>query len=302
MDFQCIPGSDSWDKIMIVDKGWSSDKKYYIETKDGSKLLLRISNIEKEESKRKDYDLIALIAETGIRMSKPVAFGRCDEESIYTLFTWVEGDDLEEVLPTLSKEVQYNLGYKAGQTLSLIHGCTCIKKKEVWVVRFNRKIDRNMDVYGHCPIKFEGSDHIINYINKHRVLLNERPQVVQHGDYHVGNMVIDNGEIGVIDFNRLDCGDPWEEFNRISFSASISGEFASGMINGYFSDSVPDDFFRLLALYIGSNQLSSIPWAMKFGDNDVEYMLKQARMVLRWYDNYKSYIPIWYVSGRLKPY
>jgi len=301
MDFKCIPGSDSWDKVMIVDKGWSSDKKYFIETKEGSKLLLRISNVDEEETKRKDYDLIALIAETGIRMSKPVGFGRCDEESIYTLFTWVEGDDLEEVLPTLSKEVQYSLGYKAGETLSLIHGCTCEKNNEVWVVRFNRKIDRNIEVYGRCPIKFEGSDHIINYINEHRVLLNERPQVLQHGDYHVGNMVIDNGEIGIIDFNRLDCGDPWEEFNRISFSATISGEFASGMINGYFNDSVPDDFFKLLALYIGSNQLSSIPWAMKFGDDDVDYMLKQARMVLSWYDNFKSYIPNWYVSGKLKP-
>jgi len=32
------------------------------------------------------------------------------------------------------------------------------------------------------------------------------------------------------DFNRLDYGDPWEEFNRIVWCAGISKQFASGRI------------------------------------------------------------------------
>ena len=34
--------------------------------------------------------------------------------------------------------------------------------------------------------------------------------------------------------------------------------FASGIVNGYFDDNVPMGFWRLLALYISSNTLSSV--------------------------------------------
>ena len=40
-----IPNSDAFMKIELIHKGWSGDKKYYIETIDGERLLLRISDI-----------------------------------------------------------------------------------------------------------------------------------------------------------------------------------------------------------------------------------------------------------------
>ena len=51
----------------------------------------------------------------------------------------------------------------------------------------------------------------------------------------------------------LSFGDPWEEFNRIVWSAQVSTPFASGMIDGYFDNEVPDLFWKLLALYITTN-------------------------------------------------
>ena len=70
--------------------------------------------------------------------------------------------------------------------------------------------------------------------------------------------------------------------------------FASGYINGYFSHQVPDIFFRLLVLYIVNNQLSSIPWAIPFGEGEVNTMLKITKDVLAWYDDFKTHIPNWY--------
>jgi aminoglycoside phosphotransferase (APT) family kinase protein len=166
-----------------------------------------------------------------------------------------------------------------------------------WSEYFNKKIDRKIEKYKACPIKFEGSDYIINYINRNRYLLEDRPQVFQHGDYHIGNMILTkNGSVGIIDFNRLGFGDPWEEFNRITFCAGVSKFFASGRINGYFNNNIPDTFFRLLALYIGSNQLSSIPWAIPFGQEDINFMLKQANDVINWYNGFETHIPSWYIS------
>ena len=38
-----ITGSDTFKKILPLDKGYSGDKKFYIETYDNRRLLLRIS-------------------------------------------------------------------------------------------------------------------------------------------------------------------------------------------------------------------------------------------------------------------
>lgn len=51
----------------------------------------------------------------------------------------------------------------------------------------------------------------------------------------------------------------WESrFNRIVWCAQKAPLFASGIVNGYFDDNVPMGFWRLLALYISSNTLSSV--------------------------------------------
>ena len=106
-------------------------------------------------------------------------------------------------------------------------------------------------------MKIDGDDKVIAYIEANNSALQGRPQCFHHGDYHVGNMVISpEGELYVIDFNRHDYGDPWEEFNRIVWTAAVSPYFATGQLNGYFKAGHLS-FFQLLAFYICSNMLGS---------------------------------------------
>lgn len=156
-------------------------------------------------------------------------------------------------------------------------------------------MNRKIELYRACELKYENGEAFITYIEKNRHLLKNRTQTYQHGDYHVGNFMIDRkGRLVVIDFNRNDFGDPWEEFNRIVWCAQASPMFATGMVDGYFDGNVPLDFWKLLALYISSNTLSSLPWAIPFGQTEVEVMLNQAKTVLDWYDNMKNPVPKWY--------
>ena len=135
----------------------------------------------------------------------------------------------------------------------------------------------------------------MDFIVKNRHLLSDRPQTYQHGDYHIGNMMVDqHGVLTVIDFDRDDFGDPWEEFNRIVWCAQASPLFASGMVDGYFDGNVPTEFWKLLVLYIASNTLSSLPWAIPFGEAEITTMKNQAAQVLGWYDNMRTYVPNWY--------
>ncbi len=279
-----------------INKGWSCDKKYCVTTADGTKYLLRVTPLEKSEKCKDMYLMQKEVEKLGIPMCKSIETGECDE-GVYTLQTWIDGKDAEEVIPHLADSEQYALGLEAGKILKKIHSIPAPEAQPDWELRFNKKMDRKIQMYNECPINFDGAEHIIDYIENNRHLLKNRPQVFQHGDYHIGNMMIENGKIVIIDFDRYDFGDPWEEFNRIVWCAQSVPLFASGIVNGYFDDEVPMDFWQLLALYISSNMLSSIPWAIPFGEDEIRTMLNQAKDVLEWYGNMTNVVPTWYIRG-----
>ncbi len=55
-------------------------------------------------------------------MSMPKELGTCNEgKSVYMLLSWMNGDDLEEVLPRFSERKQYMLGRQAGSILGSGH-------------------------------------------------------------------------------------------------------------------------------------------------------------------------------------
>lgn len=279
----------------LINKGWSCDKKYCVTTTDGVKYLLRVTSKEKSENRAEMFRMQQQVAALGVSMCKPVEFGKCDE-GVYTVQTWVDGKDAEEIIPYLADSEQYAFGLEAGRILKVIHSIPAPENQPDWEPRFNAKMDRKIKMYNECPIKFDGAEDIMAYIESNRFLLSNRPQSYQHGDYHIGNMMIEKNKIVIIDFDRYDFGDPWEEFNRIVWCAQASPMFASGIINGYFDNEVPLEFWKLLALYISSNMLSSIPWAIPFGESEVNTMINQAKDVLSWYNNMQNPIPTWYIK------
>lgn len=278
-----------------IDKGWSGDKKYCVTDKNGTQYLLRISDMARYEAKQSEFNRMKQVAALGVPMCAPVEFGTC-EEGVYSIQKWIEGVNADSVITTLPENQQYAYGLDAGQMLRMIHSIPAPETQEAWEIRFNRKMDLKIQKYRECPIKYENGQAFIDYINENRHLLKDRPQVYQHGDYHIGNMIIDTaGKLNIIDFDRNDYGDPWEEFNRIVWCAQKSPLFASGMVKGYFEGEVPLDFWKLLALYISSNTLSSVYWAIPYGQQQVDTMLNQAREVLSWYDNMRIPVPDWFV-------
>ena len=278
----------------LIDKGWSRDKKYRVTDENGTRYLLRVSDISEYDAKKAEFEMMRQVSALGVPMCQPIEFGVCDE-GVFSLQSWIDGDDAEEIIPALSDTEQYVYGLEAGRILKKIHSMPAPAMKEDWEARFNRKMDYKIKKYNECPLKYENGQAFIDYINENRYLLKDRPQTYQHGDYHIGNMMIGRDKkLYIIDFNRNDYGDPWEEFNRIVWGAQKSSLFASGMVNAYFENNVPLEFWKLLALYISSNTLSSVPWAIPFGEEQIGVMVNQAKEVLEWYENMKNPVPAWY--------
>lgn len=294
-----IPGAAKWTDIQPIHKGWSNDTKFYIKNNSGNQFLLRISDAKSLENEKRCYDALRKLNDKDILVAKLLDSGICNQgKNTFRLFSWIDGTEVEPLLANLSPKEQYAYGLEAGRILQQIHQINCPANRIDWGKYYNNKIDRKINQYKNCGIAFKNSDKILAYIEEHRMLIANRPQSFHHGDFHIGNMLFTpSNKLAVIDFNRLDFGDPWEEFNRITWSANKSAWFASGQINGYFEHSVPTIFFKLMALYIGVNQLGSIPWAIAYGEKEINVLINQTEQVLKWYHNFSQYIPTWYHKG-----
>ncbi len=278
-------------------KGWSNDKKYCVTDKNGIRYLLRISDLTEEDAKEAEFHMMEQVAALGIPMCLPIEFGVC-QEGVYSIQSWIDGQDAETVIPAFSEKAQYDYGFQAGQFLRKIHSIPAPKALESWGSRFGWKMDFKIKRYRECPLKYEHGQAFLDYMEANRHLLKNRPQVFQHGDFHRGNLMIGkDGRLYVIDFNRRDFGDPWEDLKAIAWDVEMSHAFARGRIDGYFNNQIPEDFWPTLALYIACGIISSLPWAIPFGEMEVENMRRQAKDALEWYENMTNPVPTWYQEG-----
>lgn len=287
---------DKYELIKTLDYGWSDDLKYQVQDYSGNKYLLRRSPESKRQHAREEFRLIQRLHNMGLNVPEPIEMiAQQDNERIYR---WIDGNMLQDVIIELSPKHQYELGMHAGITLRAIHSLKLEAEEMEWASYYRERVIKKIENYRQCGIKLEQDDVLVQWIHAYDQVLDSRPVTHQHGDYHPSNMVLTlEHNLCIIDFDRHSIGDPWEEFNRISWSAEISPLFASGQINGYFTDEIPEDFFKLLKYYLAVNALGSIPWAIKFGETEINVMIEQAQLILNWYPDEDQIIPNWYVSG-----
>jgi len=295
--FSEIRRFSEWRKIEPLNKGWSSDEKFYIETQNGEKLLLRVNSIQNEAAKREEFAAMQQVARLPLVMSNPLEFGRFNrQQNVYTLLLWVEGSALDEVLPDFLADEQRELGKQAGRILKLMHAIPAPANQINWATRMQKKMLRHRERYLNCGIRISNDEMALAYVDQNLHLLEERTQTFQHGDFHVGNLILTpESQIGVIDFNRWDYGDSAEEFYKMMlFSREVSIPFVVGQLEGYFDGEVPADFWPLLALYLADVILFSIVWAQSFGQQEVDGMIRRAQMILADFDQFESVVPNWY--------
>ncbi len=293
-----IPMFHTFKNIQLIKKGMSGDQKYFITTNNNERLLMRIADISEFERKKTEYDLVKKLSGSGIPMPQPIDFGICnDNTEVYTLLTWIEGEEAEKIVPKLSNAEQYNIGKESGEILKKIHMLLPAESEQTWKERYFSVIDERLDAYRKEGVEFPGFGTILEYIESNRCLLDNRPQTYHHGDYHMGNLILsDNNKVSVIDWHTVDfdnIGDPWYEFNRIGAEYPY---FASGQIDGYFNGNIPNDFWRLLAYYLSASAITSIVWTKYFAPDRLTSIINLNTDILKWFNNMNTSVPIWYMQ------
>ena len=285
----------SFDKAEKINKGMAGDEKYRCR-RGGEEYLLRIAEGEDYDEKKREFYHLRKLSEAGLPVPKCVELLKNDDGSkVFTLLSWVPGEDLEGVISKMSVTEQYEIGKQAGSVLRKIHDtCPEIGIEKNWFDRYVETINPRLDAYRNEGVPFAGSEKILRFFEDNKHLLMGRPMCRHHGDYHTGNLIIDSGKVWVIDWHTMDfdsIGDPWYEFNRIDTKYP---EFAKGQIDGYFDGIVPDEFWKLFELYISISAITSIVWAKYFAPKELDNILKMNRSIIAIFDGMENPVPKWY--------
>ena len=277
----------------LISKGYSEEVKYKVIA--DKKYFLKIS--PQSFTKKKELELKYISSlEKEVKFPKLIEV-RYESDSIHSLYEWIDGVDFREYVTQLTDKDLYQYGIQAGEFLKIIHSISIERHSINWEEYYVQKSMKKIDSFRMVNINFPEIETFIDYIHTHQYLLQDRPISLCHGDFHVGNMMVDSQtkELVIIDFGSIEIGDPMEEFNRMIWNAQLSEEFANGFINGYFNETnIPDEFWKLMAYYMACDVVGSIPWAVNYGNDQLITMLERAKLVLDWYDDFERIIPKFY--------
>ena len=277
----------------LISKGYSEEIKYKV--KADKNYFLKISPLS--FAKKKDLELRYISDLEKVIKFPDLLEIKFENNSILSLYEWIDGVDFREYVIQLTDKELYQYGIQAGEFLKKIHSIYIEEYSDNWEEYYIKKSMKKIDSFRKVNIKFPEIETFIDYIVTHQYLLHERPISLCHGDFHVGNMMIDleTKELIIIDFGSLEIGDPIEEFNRMIWNAQLSEEFATGLINGYFDEEkISEKFWKLMAYYMACDVVGSIPWAVNYGNDQLTIMLERAKLVLEWFDDFERVIPKFY--------
>ena len=290
-----IPNFDTFMKMEPIPKGWSGDKKYYVETKDGERLLLRLSDISTYKEKQREFDIMKKMSTAKIKMSLPISFGVCENgKSVYQLLSWCDGTEAKEALYDLTEDEQYAFGQKAAVILKQMETIDYKPASEEWAKSYRERVERYIELYRNCGYTFEGDDLIVSYLQTHLSCIGERPTALMHMDFQTDNMVISpDGELYTIDFQMCGVADPYHVLTGAGVSAMYSIPFAMGQIDGYFGKDVPQDFWEkynhymlsemLYAFTVGVHMEEEREDTLHMFDDEVERIKHDGSLIPKWY-------------------
>ena len=270
--------------IAFVKAIGQSEKKFYIETTQGEKWLLRITPMNEYKWVKNSVREYEYIATVGANVSRQVSEGFLREKTlVYHLWTWIDGEDIMTALPRMSPAEQFALGVKCGEVARKIHTLPPLDDPEPWWVRKKREeVQEKIESYAEKPNnRTRGEDLLIGYLQENIGLLDNRPETFIHGNWNTSNLMLSpDGQIWVIDFG-ITCGDPWCEFWEVSGDANEMPQYYTGLIKSYFGGEPPTEYFSLFAFYVA---MSYLEWGY------------DPKNVLNWFDNMRNPVPNWYLK------
>ncbi|KEK22533.1 aminoglycoside phosphotransferase family protein [Bacillus gaemokensis] len=283
----------------LIPKGFSFDEKYKIELENKETYFIKMCDVSTSERKYEEYEYMKHFESIGVPVPKTVHFIKlATVNKCVQVYEWIEGIDGEDILHELTIKEQYKAGKKAGEVLKKIHTLRKDNMEESWETYRWNKYERYLQLLMEYDVDFIDLKSVLNFVENHKSLLQDRPRVFLHDDFHPANIMIHQNKFhSVVDFARFDFGDPIHDFYKTAlFTVDISIPFAVGQVHGYCDGEPSLHFWKLYSLYAAMIFPADIVWANRITPNLLDGMKMRLRRILEEHNGFTSYIPSWYKS------
>lgn len=233
------------DKILTKSK---SGMTLVVDNPIGEKYVVKISEKENHEKKYREFEYLKMISASGINCLQPLGVNSFDGDTA-VMYSYIKGELLSKTIGTYDIKKIYTLGSRAGMFLKSIH--SCIKPAQNDSINLIEVKDKIIKEYfeSNCHLSKETEDKVLSYVNDFSLEFN-RNNVFCHGNYRIKNMInTPNGDISILHFDDFYIGDPYSDFSKLIFQNRKNTTFSNGIINGYFNNNVPNDFFKYYYYY-----------------------------------------------------
>ena len=124
-------------------------------------------------------------------------------------------------------------------------------------------------------------------------VLKELDTSIIHGDFHPGNIVVNDSKICFIDLDVCRNDFAWIDLSTNACNLDYS-KFYTTLINEYFNNSVPDDFWLIYNLYGSLYCLDYILYCDRMNNKTLEDGTIVVKNFLDYSDEFCSLKPKWF--------
>ncbi|ECB9581659.1 phosphotransferase family protein [Listeria monocytogenes] len=276
--------------VSEIKKGFSIDKKYQVD----ETYLVRVFPKELLQTRKQEFEIIQALGAQTPFVPQAYDFGCTDGEG-YMIIGYVRGEDAENGMFSLSHYEQFKAGFSAGEILREVHKIPLDIPKMNWLDFQTAKFKRKVEELKELEITASFLTETEQFVYENIARLKNRPICLQHGDFHPANIILKNKKfVGLIDFNRLEFGDPLFDLAKIGFyTTEVSIPFARGNILGYIDKEEVADFWNLYALYTAMHITSAVNWAAKNESRNFKKLMNYAAKTAASHDNFQKLMPDW---------
>lgn len=292
---QRLPFFNDWDKKQIQHSFIASDK---IELSDPQhRIILKFLPIQRYPELKQEVQLEKILDQCGFQTDSILEYGMlADIELSYLIKSYLPEHTLSQELSYYSQEDHYGIGRDLGKKMHRLHTKVLQEIEHLdrnWLDDFFKKVNLLRYEYGLLDNKGDLDYLLIDMLDKERYLLHNIILKPIHG--HLESKYIrfdEEGRLHLHGMRDLILADPIYDFRHLNHLALKHPCFSRGVVDGYYPQGPPRQFFRLLRFYSGVLILEDLIRSYSEGKSLSEG--EDLKRLFDMYGDFSEVVPEWY--------